>query len=208
MIIKILKAYFSLIRSIKLYYVRKLANKNATFLGTEHNFKVNSRIYLKEGAQKRNVVLKDHVEIFGAIIVSKNGVLNMSEWSILGTDSKIDCVNRITIGKETAISNNVIITDNNAHPICPKYRRAMRHTPHGSLERARSRSVSAPVTIGENVWIGEHARICKGVTIGDNAIIAANSVVTKNVPANAIAAGNPAKIVKENIDQLPEPVFE
>lgn len=58
------------------------------------------------------------------------------------------------------------------------------------------------------MWIGENARICKGVTIGDNAVIAACSVVTKNVPANAIAAGNPAKIVKENIHLLPEPVFD
>lgn len=57
--------------------------------------------------------------------------------------------------------------------------------------------------IGKNVWIGEHARICKGVTIGDGSVIAANSVVTKDVPALSIAAGNPAKIVKENIDQVP-----
>ena len=63
-------------------------------------------------------------------------------------------------------------------------------------------SVSSPIIIGENVWIGSNVRICKGVTIGDNSVIAACSVVTKDVPANAIAAGNPAKIVKTDIDKI------
>lgn len=66
-------------------------------------------------------------------------------------------------------------------------------------------SANAPIAIGRNCWIGQNARIQKGVTIGDNSIIAANSVVTKDVPANAIAAGNPAKIVKTDIDQIPAP---
>ena len=68
-------------------------------------------------------------------------------------------------------------------------------------------SDNSPIIIGNNVWIGTEARICKGVTIGDNAIIAANAVVTKDVPANAIAAGNPAKIVKTDIDKTTKPIF-
>ena len=63
--------------------------------------------------------------------------------------------------------------------------------------------MSASIYIGRNVWIGEYSRICKGVTIGDNSIVAANSVVTKNVPANCIVAGNPAKIVKKDIESTP-----
>ena len=50
--------------------------------------------------------------------------------------------------------------------------------------------------IGDNVWIGDKATILPGVTIGEGAIIAANAVVTKNVPAFSVAAGNPAKIIK------------
>ncbi|MBJ6384193.1 maltose O-acetyltransferase [Enterobacter cloacae] len=53
-----------------------------------------------------------------------------------------------------------------------------------------------PVTIGHNVWIGGRAVINPGVTIGDNAVIASGAVVTKDVPANAVMGGNPAKIIK------------
>lgn len=54
-----------------------------------------------------------------------------------------------------------------------------------------------PVIIGKNVWIGDKATVLPGVTIGDGAIIGANSVVTKDIPANSIAVGIPAKVVKK-----------
>jgi len=53
-----------------------------------------------------------------------------------------------------------------------------------------------PITIGSNVWIGGHSVILPGVTIGDNSIVAAGSIVTKDVPANVVVAGNPAKVLK------------
>ena len=54
----------------------------------------------------------------------------------------------------------------------------------------------APVTIGRNVWIGANATILAGVTIGDDAVVAAASVVTKDVPAQAIVVGSPARVVR------------
>lgn len=53
-----------------------------------------------------------------------------------------------------------------------------------------------PVTIGDNVWIGGGVTICPGVTIGDNVVIGAGSVVTRDIPSDVVAAGNPAKIIK------------
>lgn len=54
-----------------------------------------------------------------------------------------------------------------------------------------------PITIGDNVWIGGHVCVMPGVTIGDNSIIGAGSVVTKDIPSNVIAAGNPCKVLRE-----------
>jgi maltose O-acetyltransferase len=63
-------------------------------------------------------------------------------------------------------------------------------------ERNSGAEYGKPVTIGNSVWIGGRAIINPGVTIGDNAVIASGAVVVKDVPANAVVGGNPAKIIK------------
>ena len=62
-------------------------------------------------------------------------------------------------------------------------------------------SEPCPIHIGNHVWIGMNATIMKGVTIGDNAIVGAGAIVTKDVPANAIVAGVPARIIKYRTDE-------
>lgn len=194
-------------KNVKLYFVERSIKKSATLFGCNHSFKPSSRIYLSSGATKNNIELHDHVEMFGTLFSHGSGKIIMNEWSKIGAHSEINAVNRIEIGKDTAIASGVTIIDNNTHPLSPQYRRLMRHSPHGSYARSNVHSDNAPIKIGENVWIGTRARIQKGVTIGDNAIIAAHSVVTHDVPANAIAAGNPAKIVKTDIDKITTPIF-
>ena len=58
-----------------------------------------------------------------------------------------------------------------------------------------------PVTIGENVWVGAGAIICPGVTIVENTVIGAGSIVTKDIPANVVAVGNPRKVLREINEQ-------
>lgn len=207
MIAKIYNFFSNLRGNIKMYAVRKQMLPKAKFLGSNHNFRSNSHIYLRYGSTKEDIIINDHCEVFGSLTSVNHGIIIMHEWSKLGPNSTICSVNRVEIGKDTAISYGVTIIDNNNHPINPDDRRYMRHTKHGSIERSPHLSANAPIFIGENVLVGANSRICKGVTIGDNAIIAANSVVTKNVPANAIAAGNPAKIVKTDIDKTTTPIF-
>lgn len=206
-----LKKIYSFVRNFrnnfKMQFVRKDIAKHCTLVGDSHGFRLNSKVGLKHGSTPEDIVLHDHCEVFGVINSYNHGKVVMSPWSKLGPDSEISCANHIEIGRDTAIAFGVTIIDHNTHPINPEDRRYMRHTPHRSEERSPKYAASAPIIIGENVWIGSNARIQKGVNIGDNAIIAANSVVTKDVPANAIAAGNPAKIVKEHIDETTTPVF-
>ncbi|MGZ4106010.1 MAG: DapH/DapD/GlmU-related protein, partial [Tumebacillaceae bacterium] len=59
------------------------------------------------------------------------------------------------------------------------------------------------ITIGNNVWIGCRVMILKGVTIGDGAVIAAGSVITKDVPPYTVVGGNPARVLKENVNWVP-----
>ena len=65
-------------------------------------------------------------------------------------------------------------------------------------ERISDIEFGKPVTIGKNVWIGGNCTILPGVTIGDNSVIGAGSVVTKDIPNNSIAVGNPAKVKSKN----------
>jgi maltose O-acetyltransferase len=63
--------------------------------------------------------------------------------------------------------------------------------------RLTGKELAAPIKIGNNVWIGGGAIICPGVTIGDNTTIGAGSVVTKSIPENVVAAGNPCRVIRE-----------
>ncbi|MFH9590315.1 sugar O-acetyltransferase [Streptomyces luteogriseus] len=91
-------------------------------------------------------------------------------------------VARITIGEDCQIGPNVqLLTP--THPVEPEPRR-------DKLEAAR------PIVIGDNVWLGGGVIVCPGVTIGDNAVVGAGAVVTRDVPADVVAVGNPARPVR------------
>lgn len=68
--------------------------------------------------------------------------------------------------------------------------------PVNHIERSSGVEYAKPITIGEDVWVGGSAVICPGVTIGDRVVIGAGSVVTKNIPSDVFAAGNPCKVIR------------
>lgn len=195
-----------LIRKIlRQYKCRKAKNnfiKSVTLVGDEQISGPNTYIQLQDGAKKENVIIEEGAWVEGMIVVQDKGQVIMHKHSKIGATTKILCVNRVEIGAYTAIANDTTICDNNNHPISPEYRMKMRTTPVGHDMRMWKHSANAPIIIEENCWIGSNVRICKGVRIGRNSVVAACSVVTKDVPANCIVAGNPAKIVKSDIDKL------
>lgn len=96
----------------------------------------------------------------------------------------------ITIGDGALIGHNVVLATLN-HDFAPE-KRSMTHP--------------APIVIGKNVWLGASVTVIPGVTIGDNAIIAAGAVVTKDVPANTVVGGVPARVIKTLEEAMKEPV--
>ncbi len=90
---------------------------------------------------------------------------------------------RVTIGDNAFIAPNVGIYTA-GHPM-------------NADERNAGLEYAYPVTIGNNVWIGAQTAILPGVTIGDNCVIGAGSVVTKDIPANSLAVGNPCRVIRK-----------
>ena len=89
----------------------------------------------------------------------------------------------ITIGDNTMIGPNCTLATA-GHPIDPTL-------------RAKAYQFNIPITIGKNVWLGAGVIVLPGVTIGDNSVIGAGSVVTKDIPSNVVAFGNPCKVIRE-----------
>lgn len=103
----------------------------------------------------------------------------------------INAVKSVRIGNNVLIASKVFITD----LLHGSYKGDENDSDPDTIAKERLLS-SNPVCIQDNVWIGELVSVLPGVTIGRNSIIGANSVVTKSIPANCIAAGNPARVIK------------
>ena len=104
----------------------------------------------------------------------------------------ISALERVTIGDNTLMASHVYISDN-SHGF---YKGKTGDTPP-DIDPASRPYFVAPVSIGANVWIGEGVIVMPGVTIGDGAVIGAHSVVTDDIPADSIAVGSPAKVIKK-----------
>jgi acetyltransferase-like isoleucine patch superfamily enzyme len=112
------------------------------------------------------------------------GVVSIGAKSVLGQECTISCYQSVAIGRECIIADRTMMIDFD----------------HGMVEVERpireQGIYKRDVKIGHNVWIGYGACILRGVRIGDNAVIGTSSVVTKDVPDNAVFAGAPAKLIR------------
>ncbi|MFW5661368.1 MAG: acyltransferase [Oceanicaulis sp.] len=109
------------------------------------------------------------------------GEIRIGDCCFFAGGVRILAARSITIGDGALLAKSVTITDSDWH---------------GLYDRIDPKPEARPVVIGRNVWLGDGAFVSKGVTIGDNCVIGARSVVTKDIPANTVAAGSPARPVK------------
>jgi acetyltransferase-like isoleucine patch superfamily enzyme len=134
----------------------------------------------------------------GSKIRCHEGEVEIGEKTVMGQECTISAYRRVRIGEQCVIADRAMFIDFD----------------HGVVEVDRPIRVQGiymrDVEVGSNVWIGYGACILRGVRVGDNAIVGTNSVVTKDVPANAVVAGIPARIIRmrETPEELrwPEPV--
>ena len=147
---------------------------NPQFMQIGNNFSVLDRLRIEAIEKFQN-------EVFSPKIIIGNNVN-------INNDVHIGCINRVEIGDNCLLASRIYISDHN----------------HGSFSEEdlkiapnkRPLISKGPVIIKNNVWIGEGVAILPNVTIGENSIIASNAVVTKDIPANCVAAGVPAKKIK------------
>ncbi len=130
--------------------------------------------------------------------IGVKGSCSIGDYTLLN-GALIMAEERIEIGSHCLVSWNVGIADSDFHPIDPAQRlidtKALAPFYEGRPERPSI--ATRPVKIADNVWIGMNAVILKGVRIGENSVVAAGAVVSRDVPANVVVAGNPAIIVKQ-----------
>lgn len=114
--------------------------------------------------------------------------LEIGSYCIILPGVRIAAATAIVIGNNCMFATNCYLTDADWHD---------------HYDRTAAPGKTAPIRLGDNVWIGDSAIVCKGVAIGDNSIVGAGSVVTRDVPANLVVAGNPARPVRELDASLP-----
>ena len=131
-----------------------------------------------------NLIVKGDFSIYSGSRVYVNEGANLSLGSgYINNNLSLSCFEKIEIGYDVAISDNVCIRDSDNHDILTS-----------------NHVKTKPIKIGNHVWIGMNVTILKGVTIGDGCIIAAGSVVNRDIPEKCLAGGVPARILKQGVE--------
>lgn len=158
------------------------AFRRATHLGAR--VRVWGRVWAKNwgtlmvGERVRVIATVTPVEL----VALQGGTLEIGAGTFINYGCSIAASQLVRIGPRCSIGTYVIVMDNDYHRLEP--------------DRRNEKPPSAPVVIGENVWLGARAIILRGVTIGAGSVIAAGSVVTRDIPAGVLAAGVPARVIR------------
>jgi acetyltransferase-like isoleucine patch superfamily enzyme len=134
------------------------------------------------------------------LIFKSSGSLQIGHDAFIGEGSKIWSADRVEIGNHVLISHNVFISDTSAHELDHLERsKGFLDIVTSGHSNEKGKISTAPIVIADYAWINPNAVILRGVKIGKGAIVGAGSIVTKDVPPFTLVAGNPAKVVKQNL---------
>ena len=138
----------------------------------------------------------------------ENLIPNLPESSTINPPFYCDYGDGIILGENVFINMNCTFLDSGYIRIgdnCFMGPNVQIYTPHHPMDHERRKTsieIAFPVTIGDDCWIGGGVIICPGVSIGNRAVIGAGSVVTKDIPDDAVVAGNPARLIKSSKENL------
>lgn len=178
-------------------YAIEKCKKNSVS-GQDSEFSGAARVINPSG-KKENILIGESSHIYGELLVfGYGGKIRIGSFSFVGENSKIWSGDSVTIGDHVFISHNCNIVDTNSHETDYLERREshLYRLKNNLTTGVKGNVDTAPVIIEDHVWISFNVIILKGVKIGKGAIIAAGSVVTKDVAAFSLVAGNPAKHIK------------
>ena len=156
-----------------------------------------ARILIKELNETREDEIEKRSRILKELIPGAGGEL----W--LQPPFYCDYGTNMEIGEKVFFNFNCIVLDvaqvriGNRTLFGPNVQIYTATHPMSSKERASGLEYAKPITIGDDVWVGGSVVICPGVTIGDRSVIGAGSVVTKDIPADVFAAGNPCRVIRQ-----------
>ena len=177
--------------NLKMDKTAKIIIKNNAFLGIGlyYNFPAPTIIHIGHNAQ---IIVNGNSQIMkGCFIeIMPGAIFEIGARSSINEQSRIKVSKRLYLGNDSIISFKAYIIDSDIHKISKK----------GNLNKITKDDVTKEIIIEDNVWIGTNVIILKGVKIGRGSVIGAGSVVTKHVPEHVLAAGNPCKVLKENIE--------
>ncbi|ANP46819.1 acyltransferase [Candidatus Viadribacter manganicus] len=136
--------------------------------------------------------------IRGVLKLEAGAELEIGRFCYVGDGVVISAKESISIGDSTLIAHGVQLFDNNTHPTSAAQRELQFRRMIGYKDRNGPMAIeSEPISIGRRCWVGMNSIVMKGVSIGDDTIVASGSVVVASLPEGVIAAGNPARIVRE-----------
>jgi acetyltransferase-like isoleucine patch superfamily enzyme len=128
--------------------------------------------------------------------VGPRGRVSLGDYTLVH-GARIICDSEVEVGDYCLISWNVVFMDTYRVPLDPSARRlALERVPRGTPRLLDADAPSRPISVGDNVWVGFDSCVLPGVSIGDGAVVGARSVVTRDVDAYTLVAGNPARVVR------------
>lgn len=168
----------------------KIIIKNNAVLNLGTDYKFPAPLSLNMGPNAKMIINGNTQIMKGCFIeIMRGAVFELGARTSFNEQTRIKVSKRLYVGNDSIFAYKSFIIDSDVHKIAKK----------GDLEKITANDITKEIIVEDHVWIGTNVIILKGVKIGSGSVIGAGSVVTKDIPKNVLAAGNPCRVIKDNI---------